>query len=210
MTRRISGLFMSVGALVFIIGVTRPVILDFVGVASSWRRRQLIELNYGEWLFGNLGMGVGGLIIGAGIVIFAFAVHKRTPNWIYRLLAYAAAIAGIVATSCWMYTRLGHLIVPTEVVVFGLPESYNIAYDLYTDLIILSLFLTGFVTLLTFSRIGGVLIMAAEFGVVWIALALWNEIIPGVHPPAAFVTGVVLMIAPSLELRRNTEPQLDT
>ncbi len=199
MIRRISGFIISVGALVFIIGVTRPVIVDFV-FAGIYQRRQLIELNFEEWLFGHLAMGVGGLIIGAGIVIFAFAVHKGTANWLYRVLAYAAAITGIVATSCWMYTRYGHIALPAEVVSLSPVRSYKLAHELYINLMIVSIVLTGFVILLTYTRIGGILIMVAEIGVVLITLELWNEIIPGIHPPIAFMMGVILMIAPSFEI----------
>jgi hypothetical protein len=193
--RRIAGLVLTIGVICFMVGVSRPVILDYFSPISSsaGAKAQLLRENPDQWQFGNLMMGLGAIIVAAGVVIFTLALRQRTENKRHLLTAVTCAFSISLAAVYWMIVSYNRFVLPPSVGgrSIWLPGWTWPAFNI---LMPLGIVLLGFIIMQRYSKWAGGLIMAIEMVSVVTQQITMQDIIPLTHFLPLLIAGITLLV----------------
>lgn len=186
--QRLAGLVLILSAIVFIIGVGQQVINDVFSTEDTERQLEYIEANPDEWEFGNLVMGIAGLIGAVGTSIFAWSYQKTNDDDRLQQSSYASVIGFVIAAICWMYVCYNRVTLPPEDVAGDLNIHFW-TMPLYLVGIVTSIILTGYILMRRYSKWGGRLAIGFEI------LLLPGWFLPVVHFFPIALMGIVVLIA---------------
>jgi hypothetical protein len=186
--QRLAGLILILSTVVFIIGVGQPVINDVFSTEDAARQLKYMEANPDEWDFGNLVMGIAGLIGAVGIGIFAWSFQTTNDDERLKQLSYASVIGFVIAAICWMSVCYNRVTLPPEDVAGDLNIHFW-TMPLYLVGIVPSVVLTGYILMRRYSKWGGRLVMGFEL----VLLPVW--FLPVIHFFPIALTGIVVLIA---------------
>jgi hypothetical protein len=196
--RRISGVVLVLGSVCFFIGVAQPVIIEFFGVTASLQL-QLIEANPGQWQLGNLLMGIGSILAAAGVILFTLALRKVDSASPFTAMSYVASALVSVASAAWMFICYNRFALPPAEVA-GNQNINSWAWPAFSVLITIGILLTGFIIMRVVSKIGGMLVMVIEFGLISVALIVFRDPIPAMHFLTILIMGITLIAARSSQV----------
>ncbi|WP_420631352.1 hypothetical protein [Candidatus Leptofilum sp.] len=199
--KRVAGIVLILGVICFMIGVSRPVILDYFGPGMG-SKAQLIRESPDQWQFGNLMMGFGSIIVAVGVATFTLALRSRSESKRLFLTAVACACSISLAAAYWMIVSYNRSVLPPLVTAksIRLPDWTWPAFNI---LMPLGIVLLGFIIMQRYSKWGGGLIMAIEVISVATQQIITQDIIPGTHFLPLLIAGISLLIFGGVENTQN-------
>jgi hypothetical protein len=100
--RRIAGVTLIAGSLLFFIGAVTPVNSRVFGTDDPLLKLLYIEEDPAAWDLAMTFLGLGGLIAAIGLVPLARSVHQVTDRRIVGVIAYGAATLAIGGGVSWV------------------------------------------------------------------------------------------------------------
>lgn len=144
--QKLAGILFSIGAVVAILGETRPVISNLFGAMDNPQlQAEVIQNDPTGWGLAHFLMGAGSLIAAIGVVVFARQVQSLSNNRNVRIASYVSAAMAVVGALFWAivgYYRVARA--PQEVVANMDASWMGPAYFFLTEI---ALILVGFVLL---------------------------------------------------------------
>jgi hypothetical protein len=196
--KRVAGIVLIFGVICFVIGVTRIENFDW-STANIGSRIRYIEENPDQWQFGNLMMGLSGIIVTVGIVTFTFSLRQRTEDIKLILIAIASAISVSLAAATWMFICYSRISLPPSEVALNLGIK-NWTGSTFTIPFVLGNVLLGFVIMQRYSKWGGGLTIAVEVLLVVYMYNVFRDVIPATHFLPLFIAGLALFNVKSKSL----------
>lgn len=199
--QKIAGILLSIGALVDILGESRPIISKVFGAFDNPQLQiEYIENDPAGWFVAHLLVGAGSLIAAIGMVIFARQVQRLSNNKNIKMAGYVGAAMAVMGALFWaivLYNRV--TTAPQEVVAnMNNPNWAALAYFLLTEL---ALIIIGFLLLWTgYPKLLGWLVIVLG------GLILVGDLVLGGLPPL-FHNMIVLILGSALLLMHSRSPQ---
>jgi hypothetical protein len=207
--RRLAGVTLIAGSLLFFISATQPVVSDYFRTDESLLRLRYIEEDPAAWDLAMVMLGAGGFIAAIGLVPLARSVQQVTDRRILGVLAYGAATLAIGGAVSWVIISYFRVIRPPFEVVFV--DASPWLFGSYRVLTRTAVVIIGVVLLLSGNPrwLGWMLIVAGAL--------MFADLVPQVLPPFAhyvvfLILGVGLLVqrprprSGSLGTRREGEP----
>ena len=197
--QKLAGILFSIGAIVAILGESRPVIFNVVGAFDNPQLQvEYIENDPTGWAVAHLLMGAGSLIAAIGVVMFARQVKSLSNNRNVEIAGYLGAALAIVGALFWAIVGYNRVARAPQEVVANMDASWmGPAYFFLTEI---ALILVGFLLLQT-----GYPKWLAWPVLVLGGLTLVASLVSGFVPLFHFVLFLILGIA--LLLLRSRSPQ---
>ena len=189
--KRLPGLVLTLGVICFMIGVSRPVILDYFGPNSSGFR--LIQDNPTQWQFGNLMMGLGSILAASGAVLYFFTLRQNIDSKPLLIIAITCALSLTLAATYWMLVSYNRIVQSS----LNTPKGIRLAewtWPAFNILMPLGIVLLGYIIFLRLSKWAGMLIIAIELVSVVTQYVMMKDIIPGTHFLPLSIAGITLLL----------------
>jgi hypothetical protein len=204
--QKLAGILFSIGAIVAILGESRPVISNVFGTIDNPQLQvETIENDPAGWFVAHLLMGAGSLIAAIGVVAFARQVQSLSNTRDVRIASYLGAAIAVVGALFWaivIYNRVSKT--PQEVVAnMDAPLWMALGYYLLTELALFSL---GFLLLRTgYPKWLGwpVLVLG---GLMLVAVLVLGGLPPGVHSILFLILGIALLLLRSRSSQYIPQP----
>lgn len=189
--RRLAGVTLVAGSLLFFVGATMPVVSHVFGTGDALLKLRYIEEDPATWDLAMAMLAAGGLTAAIGLVPLARSVQGVTDRRILGVIAYGAATLAIVGALSWVIIssiRIARS--PYEVVFADINPWLWGTYRVFTRA---AFVIFGVVLLLSgYPRwLGWMLIV---FGAVMFADLLALVLPPFVHYVVFFILGAALLI----------------
>jgi len=203
--QKLAGILFILGALVAILGESRPVITNVFGTIDNPQLQvEYIQNDPTGWAVGNLLMGAGSLIAAIGVVLFARHVQSLSNNRNVRIAGYLGAAMAVVGALFWAFVIYNRVTkTPQEVVAnmdgpLWMGVWMGVGYFLLTEI---ALIIIGFLLLQT-----GYPKWLAWPVLVLGGLMLIATLVLGGFVPAAYYL-IFLILGIALLLLRSRSPQ---
>ena len=169
--------------------------IDWSGANVSHNQR-LIENDPDLWRRGNLSMGLYGVSVALGVVIFALAIGWESENGRVVAAAIASALLVVFGAASWMYVCINRFTLPPAIVAqnLGIAPWTTPAMDIP---FVAGTVLLGAVIWQRYSIWGGGFIIAADLVLISLAYYSFGDIPPWTHFLVFLIAGFVLLIVES-------------
>jgi hypothetical protein len=198
--QKLAGILFSIGALVAILGESRPVITNVFGTIDNPQLQvEYIQNDPTGWAVGNLLMGAGSLIAAIGVVLFARQVQSLSNNRNVRIAGYLGAAMAVVGALFWAIVLYNRVTTAPQEVVANMddPRWMAVGYFLLTEV---ALTLIGFL-LLQANYPKWLAWPVLVLGGLTLVASLFLGGIPAVHSFLFLILGIALL------LLRSRSPQ---
>ena len=194
-------ILLSVGALLAIIGESRPVVSKVHGDEAHHNPALQVEYIKDDptgWAVAEIGMGIGGLIAALGLGLFAREVPSISDNKNIQMASYLAAALVVIGALVHAVTRYNGVVLPPEEILndFNTPSWMYPTYTLFTRI---AFIITGYVLLKSgYSK---------KLGWVMIGLSGLFLLLMGITGPPGVYTLVFLIMGITLLFKHSPSPQ---
>jgi hypothetical protein len=197
--RRLAGILLILGSIVFLVGVSRPVIeevFDAVVTGDVQTQIQAMLVSPGQWRFANLMMGFSTCFSATGLIFLAAYVRRTKPSRQLVILGYTAAGAMTIAALAFLLICYNRVTLPPEVLATSRQDIPNWASTTYDLTSAVGILLFGYVLIRSASsRWGGAVMVLVELGLLALTLLAFGEIIPAIHYLPLMIGGVALLFS---------------
>ena len=114
-------------------------------------------------------------------------------------MSYVASALVSVASAAWMFICYNRFALPPAEVA-GNQNINSWAWPVFSVLITIGILLTGFIIMRVVSKIGGMLVMVIEFGLISVALIVFRDPVPAMHFLPILIMGITLLAARSSQV----------
>jgi hypothetical protein len=189
--RRLAGVALIAGSLLFFGGVAMPVASHVFRTNDALLRLRYIEEDPAAWDLAMILAGAGGLVAAIGLVLLARSAQQVTDRRILGVLAYGAATLAVGGAVSWVIISFVRITQPPFDVAFV--DASLWLFGTYRVLTRAAVFILGVVLLLSgYPRwLGWMLIVAGA--------VMFADLVPQVLPPFVYyvvflILGVALLI----------------
>jgi hypothetical protein len=192
MNRKLTGIILILGAVLFIIAAFSPITIAVVTETDLTRRTQALAEGQIAWLLVNLLFGAGSLVATIGLGLFIFQLQTRLADRIFRILSYLSALSFALATMIWLYICFFRLSFPAEEVANNLIVN-GFGFAAYTLLSQSAFILLGIALLQTdYPRwLSRSILLLASLSV--LAYLIFKDMPPFAHYVLVLLTGTVTL-----------------
>jgi hypothetical protein len=189
--RRLAGVFLIAGSLLFFVGAVTPVNSRVFGTDDPLLKLRYIEEDPAGWDLAMTFLGLGGLIAAIGLVPLARSVQRVTDPRILGVIAYGAATLAIGGAVSWVIISSVRIAQSPFEVVFA--DAGPWLFGTYRVFTRAAFIILGFVLLLSgYPRwLGWMLIVS---GVIMFADLVALVLPPFVHYVVFLILGAALLI----------------
>ena len=192
MKRHISGVLLTLGPIIVILGVLFLIPTQFFDTSELSAQAASIRENRTPWTIAWLLIGTGALVVAGGLSTLVKHFNESTANrWVGRS-AYLASAMAVLGALFYATIALMGVILSPETFVTGLASYLTFLAVLYAVLTLLAVFIFGVLLFLGGRKIPGILMILFPIFIV----VTGSYQLPALNYFPIFILGISLLVRP--------------